>query len=123
VIRKLTALGCVVLISVVACSRQQSSSPVVTGGSVALGRKAIARYGCGSCHLIPGVKGARGLAAPPLIHFSKRTFIAGELANTPSNLERWVQHPKDVEPGTDMPELGVTPDDARNIAAFLEHIP
>jgi cytochrome c len=96
-------------------------SPVreVPGGSPELGRKAIRHYGCGTCHEIPGVRSANGLVGPPLIKFSRRGYIAGELANTPENLQRWIQNPKAVEPGTDMPNLHVTPDDARNINAYL----
>jgi cytochrome c1 len=99
-----------------------TSGRVVAGGSPSLGKTAMLRYGCGSCHTIPGVKGAKALVGPPLDHFSRRTFIGGELANTPDNLVRWLVNPKAVEPGTDMPNLGVTPDDARNIAAYLEQL-
>ncbi len=91
----------------------------VAEGSPNLGVKAIQKYGCGSCHTIPGVKGADALVGPPLIHWSQRTFIAGELPNTPDNLVRWIQDPKGVEPGTAMPDLGVTAEEARNIAAYL----
>ena len=80
---------------------------------------AIRRHGCGSCHEIPGVKGASGLVGPPLVHWRRRSFIAGELANTPDNLMRWLRDPKAVEPGTDMPALGVTDLEARDITAYL----
>jgi cytochrome c1 len=95
---------------------------VVQGGSASVGEGLITRYGCGSCHEIPGVKGADGLVGPPLTKFGRRQFIAGELANTPENLVRWITDPKGVEPGTDMPNLGVTPDQARDIATYLEQL-
>jgi cytochrome c1 len=66
-----------------------------------------------------GVRSANGLVGPPLIKFSKRGYIAGELKNNADNLQRWLEDPKAVEPGTDMPNLHVTPDDARNITAYL----
>jgi cytochrome c1 len=94
-------------------------NPRVPGASAELGRKAIRHYGCGSCHEIPGVRSANGLVGPPLIKFSKRGYIAGELKNNAENLQRWLEDPKAVEPGTDMPNLHVTPDDARNITAYL----
>ena len=47
-----------------------------------------------------------GLVGPPLIYFSRRTMIAGELPNTQENLVRWVEHPRQVEPKTAMPDLG-----------------
>jgi cytochrome c1 len=48
-----------------------------------------------------------------------RTIIAGRLENKPANLRRWIEHPQAVSPGTAMPDLGVTPADSRDIAAFL----
>lgn len=53
------------------------------------------------------------------MYFAERTMIAGELPNTPPNLTRWIQHPKEIEPKTAMPELGVTHDEANDIAAYL----
>ena len=91
----------------------------LTGGEPERGRALMARYGCGSCHAIPGVRGARGVAGPPLLRFAQRTYIAGQRRNTPRNLVAWLQHPQHVEPGTEMPEMGVTPVDARDMAAFL----
>ena len=91
----------------------------VTGGNPDAGPAAIARYGCGSCHNIPGVSGAQGLVGPPLGNVGKRTYIAGELPNIPENLVRWIQHPHSVNQRTVMPEMGVTTQDAKNIAAFL----
>lgn len=83
------------------------------------GKQLIQGYGCGSCHVIPGIHDANGLVGPPLYFFSRRTMIAGELPNTPENLARWVQHPPQVEPGTAMPDLGLTPDQAKDVVAYL----
>jgi len=106
------------------CTRSGEPSAVgtVAVGSPSLGKEAMIRHGCGSCHTIPGVKDARGLVGPPLVHFAKRSFIAGELANTQDNLIRWIRDPTGVEPGTAMPDLGVTLDEARNISAYLERL-
>ncbi|HCO02309.1 MAG TPA: cytochrome C [Actinobacteria bacterium] len=93
--------------------------PEVPGGDPARGVTFIQQYGCGSCHVIPGVNGANGLVGPPLNLFARRGYIAGELPNSGDNLIRWIQHPKDVEPNTAMPDLGVTPTQARDIAAYL----
>ena len=92
---------------------------LLTRGHPQAGRAAIARYGCGGCHDIPGVDGAHGLSAPPLSKFGARAYIAGELRNTPESLVQWIMHPHAVEPKTAMPELGVTENDARDIAAYL----
>ena len=89
------------------------------GGNARSGRIEIRRYGCNACHDIAGVPGARGLIGPPLDGISQRYYIAGELPNTPDNLIRWIQHPHAVEAHTAMPEMGVTEQDSRDIAAYL----
>jgi cytochrome c1 len=69
--------------------------------------------------MIPGINGADGLVGPPLILFARRTYVAGELPNTPSNLIRWIQDPPAVEPRTAMPALGLSEQQARDVAAYL----
>ena len=90
-----------------------------TGGNASAGAVVIAQKGCGSCHTIPGIRGARGLVGPPLLFFSRRTMIAGELPNTPENLVSWVRSPQSVEANTAMPNLGLTDQEARDVAAYL----
>jgi len=92
---------------------------IVAGGSPHQGKAIIDNKGCGSCHVIPGIHGARGLVGPPLYFWSRRTMIAGELPNTPENLITWIKDPKSVEPGTAMPDLGLTDQQARDAAAYL----
>ncbi len=91
--------------------------------SIEAGRRLIASYGCGTCHTIPGVPGANGKAAPPLYRFYERSYIAGKLPNTEENLIKWIQNPQQMEPGNAMPDMGVSAEDARNIAAYLYHQP
>ena len=91
----------------------------LTGGDPGRGRTALRAYGCGSCHRIPGVRGARAAVAPPLEGMARRWYIAGVAPNTVPNLIDWVRHPQHVVPGNAMPELGVSDGDARDIAAYL----
>lgn len=91
----------------------------LTGGDPHAGRQAIQRYGCGSCHTVPGVARAQGMVGPPLTAFGRRIFVAGRLPNTPDNLIHWIVDPQDVSPATAMPMTGVTEEDARDIAAYL----
>jgi cytochrome c len=91
----------------------------ITGGDVERGRRALAAYGCGSCHTIPGVGGASGLVGPPLKGIGSRAVIAGKLENNPDNLRRWIMDPQAVTPGTAMPRLGVGPRAATDMSAFL----
>ena len=91
----------------------------MTGGHVESGRRAFSAYGCGSCHSISGVGGASGLVGPPLTGIGSRAVIGGKLENNPDNLQRWILDPQAVTPGTAMPRLGVEPQAARDISAFL----
>lgn len=109
----------VVLVSVPALALPVAPKLEVPGGDPARGRTLIDRYGCGSCHTVPGVPGADSWVGPPLTAFSKRSYVAGRLANTPENLTRWLQSPQEVSPGTAMPNLGVSSADARDMAAYL----
>jgi cytochrome c len=112
------ALVCIVLAG---CDAGKSTHGVDVSylGNASHGQQLISSYGCGACHIVPGVRGARGLVGPPLYFWSQRTMIAGELPNTPPNLTHWIQHPKQVEPDTAMPDLGVSAQDANDIAAYL----
>jgi cytochrome c1 len=104
-----------------ACREASGGEPpiVVAGGDAARGKTAISTYGCGSCHVVPGIRTARGTVGPPLQFWSKRTYIAGEVPNTPDFLVRWIKVPQSIEPGTAMPNLGVSDATARDIAAYL----
>jgi cytochrome c len=103
------------------CQQAQGREPryAIEGGNADRGKAAIEMYGCGSCHMIPGVRDATGTVGPPLIVWSRRTYIAGEVPNTPEYLVRWIEVPQAIEPGTAMPNLGVTEGHARDIAAYL----
>jgi cytochrome c2 len=108
-----TLLGC-------AQQERDASPPRQTlGGDPQRGAALISQYGCGTCHEVPGVAGADGLVGPPLDHFANRGYIAGELPNSATNLERWIENPQRVEPGTAMPYLGVSSSDATDITAYL----
>lgn len=114
------ALGTATLIAA-SCgsSGAEHTAEVTTGGDVQRGAAAISRYGCGSCHIIPGISGAFGRAGPPLSGIAGRTYVAGVLQNTPENMMRWIENPPAVDEHTVMPNLGVTHQDARDIAGYL----
>lgn len=114
----LAAAACALFL--VGCdSGGQHIADVTSGGNPQRGAAEIARYGCGSCHVIPGISGANGLAGPPLSGIGSRIYIAGVLQNTPGNMVRWIQNPKAVDEKTLMPDLGVKPSEARDIAGYL----
>lgn len=91
----------------------------VAGGNADRGKRDIQAFGCGSCHMIPGIDDARGTVGPPLMYFGRRVYIAGEVPNTPALLMQWIQSPQSIEPKTVMPTLGVTESQAQDIAAYL----
>jgi cytochrome c2 len=91
----------------------------VPGGDPKQGEIALYEYGCGACHVIPGIPGAEAYVGPPLINWAERAYIAGNLTNTPDSLILWLQNPQAIEPGTVMPDLDVTEEDARDMSAYL----
>lgn len=118
----LTGALAAALAAMAACSDGRAtglSYPVRTGGVPHNGAQVIAVKNCGSCHTIPGIQGAKGVVGPPLMFFGRRTFIAGQLPNTPDNLVRWIRSPQSVEQDTAMPNLGLTEQQARDVAAYL----
>lgn len=122
-----TALLVATLLAPAACtldvhneSETRAAVALTGGGSPARGAAAIRRYGCESCHSIDGIQAADALIGPPLgPRLSQQVYIAGVLPNTPEALIRWIKDPRDVDPKTAMPDVGVTDSDARDIAAYL----
>jgi cytochrome c len=92
---------------------------VVKGGSVASGHTLISEYGCGACHIIPGLPDAKGEVGPSLTEFASRSYIAGRVPNTTDVLIQWLENPQAVDPQTAMPNLGLSSQEARHIAAYL----
>lgn len=88
-------------------------------GDAQRGKLLIERYHCGRCHTIPGVAAARGKLVAPLARFGLRSYIAGTVPNDPQHLARWIQDPRSIDPSTSMPDMGVSPADARDIASYL----
>ena len=91
----------------------------ITGGNAERGKYAIERYGCGTCHTIPGIRAATGMVGPPLNRIASRTYIAGVLTNTPEHMRRWIKDPPGVDGLTAMPNLGVSERELVDIVAYL----
>jgi len=110
------ALTCLFLAG---CDAKPERDPANVSGDARRGMDLIKQYGCGGCHLIPGVAEATGNVGPPLLHVGTRTYIAGHFNNSPANMALWIQDPQRALPGNAMPRMGVTPRDSRDITAFL----
>jgi len=103
-----------------ACDRSADSvARQLTGGEPDRGKLAIVKYGCDTCHNIPGVLTATATVGPPLSQIALRSYLAGRIENTPENMIKWIRQPHSVDPQTAMPETGVTQRDGRDIAAYL----
>ena len=72
-----------------------------------------------SCHTIRGI--AAGTIGPDLTHVADRaTIAAGALENTPDNMARWIHDPQAIKPRCHMPSTGLTMEQSRKIAEYLE---
>ncbi|MDB4990671.1 MAG: uncharacterized protein JWN04_5849 [Myxococcaceae bacterium] len=121
---KLTRWTCcmwlVAAVALAGCSREtERLAEDLTGGDVGRGKNAFRKYGCGTCHEIHGEQTAQGHVGPTFHDFAAQSYLPGGLTSSPDNLVRWIRHPREVEPLTAMPELGVTERDARDLAAYL----
>jgi cytochrome c oxidase assembly factor CtaG len=119
-----TIASLLLLVFIVACQGglDDDRTPSVLGGNAQRGKVAMTQYGCTSCHMIPGIAGARGTVGPSLAGIGARGFIAGVLPNSPDNMVRWIMNPRQVDSLTAMPDLGVTDSLARDMAEYLYRI-
>ncbi|QCP14537.1 c-type cytochrome [Pseudoduganella umbonata] len=115
----LAALACALACALAGCGDDAAPVQRVAGGDPARGKALLMQFQCGACHSIPGVEAARSTAGPPLDTFGRQSYVAGRLPNYPEPLVRWIVDPPGVKPGTLMPNLGVSPEDARHMAAYL----
>jgi cytochrome c len=112
----LSILPIVLLPLMSGCHRELAHQPAAQSAT-----DLMIQYGCPTCHVIPHVPGAIGKVGPPLNDLAQRSYLAGSLPNSPENLKLWIMHPQHFEPGTAMPEMGVSSSDAQTIAAYLQN--
>lgn len=97
---------------------RQKAPPAEPTGLAADGKAIFAKSACVGCHTIEGV--SAGVLAPNLTHFGSRTTLAaGMWPNTPTNVAAWVRDPQGLKPGVKMPDLGLTDEQAKALAAYL----
>ena len=114
------AAGLLAAMAVAACVPGRGpGEPTAVQGDPERGRRLLSQYQCGTCHTIPGVAASRGQVASTLAGFGQRSYIAGRLPNRGELLAQWIAHPQALVPGTTMPSMGVSPEDARHMAAYL----
>jgi cytochrome c len=98
---------------------QKQAGAAATGGDPARGQLYLAQFGCGGCHLVPGVERATGQVGPELGGLAQRVYVAGVITNTPDNLVRFIVDPKSVDEKSAMPRTGISAEQARDVAAYL----
>ena len=123
---KRTALSLLLVLSVVACNRDEAAKSLATPtpaapiGNAARGKELVAQYGCNVCHAVPGIDGPQGALGPSLAGVASRPTISlGKVQNTPENLVKYVQEPASLNPQSSMPPIGLTEADAKDVAAYL----
>jgi cytochrome c2 len=95
-----------------------------TPGNPQSGQLLFTQKGCTTCHQLAAVPAKPALVGPPLTNMALRPTIAGEqIQNTPENMAKWIVNPPAMKPGTAMPALGLTEQEAQDLAAFLYAVP
>jgi cytochrome c2 len=100
---------------------QSGVSVTAEPAHVAHGKQLLTERGCVGCHRLSGA----GLTDPPKNDPVVRTLgLAPDLRFArervePASLVRWLLDPTKVKHDAAMPNLGLAPDDARDLAAFL----
>jgi mono/diheme cytochrome c family protein len=124
-IRKVTYVALLALIQFAAVGCDLAPKPFntkhVDDGDASRGLALVAggSYGCAACHAIPGIRFPKGNVGPPLDGMAGRSLIAGHLPNKPGVLVAFLQDPPALAPQTGMPNVGLSIEQARDIAAYL----
>jgi cytochrome c len=113
------ALGAALCMALLAGCGGKPKEKQVPGGDAKLGKQLVTQYQCGACHKISEVRGAAGQVGPSLDGFGKLSYIATVIPNQPDKLVAWLINPPAMKPGTTMPAMGLTEQEARHMAAYL----
>ncbi len=101
---------------------QQQVAAKPTDPMVEQGEQLFLGSSCVYCHTISGTN-ATGAIGPDLSHVASRTTLAaGTIPNTAEDLARWIADPQSVKPGTQMPGTDLTPQEMRELVAYLESL-
>lgn len=90
-----------------------------TGGNIARGEDLVRMHGCLACHSAPGMGSVDNGYGPDLDGFAERRLIGGSAENEPETLIRFLMSPQSVLPGSGMPTIGLSEEEARDIATWL----
>ncbi len=97
---------------------QQAPPAESTDALAQQGKSVFTQSTCVGCHTITGLSAGR--IGPDLTHFASRKRFAGELLDsTPDNVAKWIENPDHMKPGALMPNLGMTSEQSKALAAYL----
>jgi cytochrome c2 len=100
-------------------------------GDIARGQEVVSRKGCFICHAFSGAprsdvpmqmpviapdKFARGITQAPDLRIARERF-------RPDSIEQWIMDPSSVRTSAEMPNLGLTAEEARDAAAYILRAP
>jgi cytochrome c oxidase subunit II len=103
-----------------ATGKDSSAAGAAPDPAYAAGEKLFQAKGCVGCHSLNAVNAPKGMIGPNLANVGARSYIgAGSFQNTDETLARWIQNPQAMKKGVLMPNLGVTPEEAKSLVAFL----
>ena len=105
--------------SLVACDGPPDRTSTLGDANNSKGRQLVVSKGCVACHTFPDVKWPRGGLGPSLQNFGRQGLIAGQLPNQPGVLMQFVRNAPALVPGTAMPAILMTDQEARDVTAYL----
>lgn len=114
-----TAAAGATVTSLGAATQQAAPAAPDTTTPAGKGAKLFATRGCIGCHTLDATTKAT-MIGPNLANVGGRRYIgAGTLLNNDENLARWVFNPQLIKHGVLMQPMGLTMDEARQVAAYL----
>ena len=100
--------------------RESSGAFGAAAPAIAAGEKLFQAKGCVACHSLNAFEAPKGMIGPNLANVGARTYIAaGTLKNTDDNLAHWIRDPQGIKKGVLMPNLGISVEDSKTLAAYL----
>jgi len=96
--------------------------PAPANDAVTRGREIFETTACVNCHTVRGTP-AEGTFGPDLTHLmSRETIAAGAAPNTPENLRIWIRDPDALKPGSLMPAMNLSDEDANAVTQYMESL-
>jgi len=98
---------------------QQQSRPARASARLSEGQRIFETTACVNCHTIAGTA-ANGTYGPDLTHLmSRQTIASGVEKNNIGSLIAWIYNPDVIKPGCKMPSMGLSIQQAAQIAGYL----